>query len=141
MSQIIEFVGNHTLLIIAFFATLGMLIYTEYMRAVTAGSALSPFEATQLMNGGEAIFIDVREESEFKSGHLQNARNIPVGKLDERMHEIEKYKDREMVVYCESGMRASRAIAKLKKNGFTGVHALTGGVVAWEKANLPTVTK
>lgn len=141
MSQIIEFVGNHTLLIVAFFVTLGMLVYTEYMRATTASTALSPFEATQLMNSGNAIFLDVREESEFKAGHLLNARSMPVGKLDERMHEIEKFKDREVVVYCESGMRASRAIAKLKKNGFTALHALSGGLVAWEKANLPTVTK
>lgn len=141
MAQIIEFIGNHTLLFIAFFMTLGMLVYTEYMRLSTANSALSPYDATQKMNTGESIFIDVRDESEFKSGHLLNARSMPVNKFDERLHEIEKFKQKDIVVYCDSGMRASRAIGKLKKAGFSNLFTLAGGLVAWEKANLPTVTK
>lgn len=141
MAQIIEFIGNHTLLFIAFFMTLGMLVYTEYMRLSTANSALSPYDATQKMNTGESIFIDVRDESEFKSGHLLNARSMPVSKFDERLHEIEKFKQKDIVVYCDSGMRASRAIGKLKKAGFSNLFTLAGGLVAWEKANLPTVTK
>ena len=141
MTQIIEFVGNHTLLFVAFFATLGMLVYTEYMRFSSANTALSPYDATQKMNSGEAIFHDVRDDSEFKNGHLLNARNMPVSKLDERMHEIEKFKDKDVVVYCDNGMRTTRATAKLKKNGFTQLHSLAGGLVAWEKANLPTVSK
>ncbi len=141
MSQIIEFVGNHTLLFIAFFVTLGMLIYTEYMRFSSANTALSPYDTTQKMNGGEAIFLDVRDESEYKTGHLLNARSMPVNKLAERMHEIEKFKEKEVVVYCDNGMRSSRAIAKLKKSGFTQLFSLAGGLVAWEKASLPTVSK
>lgn len=141
MSQIIEFVGNHTLLFIAFFVTLGMLVYTEYMRLTTAKSALTPYDATQKMNEGESIFLDVRDESEYRGGHLLNARSMPVNKLAERMHEIEKFRDKDIVVYCDNGMRTSRAIARLKKNGFNRLHTLAGGLVAWEKANLPVVTK
>ena len=92
MDQIIEFVGNHPLLFIAFFATLGMLVYTEYMRIAGSSAQLSPFAATQLMNDGDTIVVDVRDENEYKNGHVLNARNLPVSKLDERMHEIEKYK-------------------------------------------------
>lgn len=141
MSQIIEFIGNHTLLCIAFLVTLGMLVYTEYMRMSTANTALSPYDATQKMNAGDSIFLDVRDESEFKGGHLLNARSMPVNKLAERMHEIEKFKDKPVVVYCDNGMRASRAVGKLKKAGFSDLYTLAGGLVAWEKANLPTVTK
>jgi len=141
MSQIIEFVGNHTLLFIAFFVTLGMLVYTEYMRISSANTALSPYDATQKMNSGTAVFLDVRDESEFKGGHLLNARSMPVNKLAERLHEIEKHKDEDVVVYCDNGMRTSRAIAKLKKSGFTNLFSLAGGLVAWEKASLPTITK
>lgn len=141
MPQIIEFVGNHTLLIVAFFATLGMLIYTEYMRITSASSTLSPYDATQRMNTGESLFLDVRDESEYKQGHLLNARSMPVNKLAERMHELEKYKEKDIVVYCDNGMRTSRALAKLKKSGFTQLGSLEGGLKAWEKANLPTVSK
>ena len=73
MSQIIEFVGNHTLLFVAFFMTLGMLVYTEYTRMAGAGAALSPYDATQKMNEGNAVFLDVRDESEYKGGHLLNS--------------------------------------------------------------------
>ncbi len=141
MAQIIEFVGNHTLLFVAFFVTLGMLVYTEYMRLSSANTALSPYDATQKMNGGEAIFLDVRDDAEYKSGHLLNARSMPVNKLAERLHEIEKFKEKEIVIYCDNGMRTSRAISKLKKSGFTKLHSLAGGLVAWEKASLPTVSK
>lgn len=141
MSQIIEFAGNHTLLVLAFCMTLGMLIFTEYMRITSAATALSPFEATQKMNAGEAVILDVRDESEFKGGHLLNARSMPVNKLAERMHEIEKFKEKDILIYCDNGMRTSRALSKLKKSGFTQLSSLAGGLVAWEKANLPTVTK
>jgi rhodanese-related sulfurtransferase len=141
MAQIIEFIGNHTLLFIAFCVTLGMLIYTEYMRFSTANTALSPYDATQKMNAGGSIFLDVRDEAEFKGGHLMNARCMPVNKLAERMHEIEKFKEKDVVVYCDNGMRASRAVGKLKKEGFSNLFTLAGGLSAWEKASLPTVTK
>ena len=141
MSQIIEFVGNHPLLFVGFFATLGLLIYTEWTRIAAAASSLSPFAATQLVNGGDAVFVDVRDEKEYKSGHVLNARSFPLAKFDERMHEIEKLKDRELVVYCDNGMRTQRATAKLKKRGFEKLHVLAGGLGAWEKASLPLVTK
>ena len=141
MPQIIEFVGNHTLLFVAFFATLGMLLFTEFQRFQSSASALSPYAATALMNEGDALLLDVRDDNEYKGGHLMNARNFPVRKLDERMHEIEKYKERNVVLYCDNGMRTSRASSKLKKNGFVKLHTLRGGLAAWEKANLPTVTK
>jgi len=135
MAQIIEFIGNHTLLFIAFFMTFGMLVYTEYMRMSTANTALSPYDATQKMNAGESVFLDVRDESEFKGGHLLNARSLPVNKLAERMHEIDKFKEKDIVIYCDNGMRSSRAVGKLKKSGFTSLFTLAGGLVAWEKAN------
>lgn len=141
MSQLIEFIGNHTLLFIAFSMTLGMLVYTEYMRISSANTALSPYDATQKMNEGTAVFLDVRDDSEYKGGHLLNSRSMPVSKFAERMHEIEKFKDQEVVVYCDNGMRSSRAIAKLRKAGFSQLFSLAGGLTAWEKANLPTVSK
>jgi len=141
MNQFIEFVGNNLLLFVAFGATLGMLLFTEWTRFRGAATTLSPFAATQLVNDGDALFVDVRDEKEYKSGHLLNARNFPVAKFDERMHEIEKLKDRDLVVYCDNGMRTTRATAKLRKQGFEKLHTLGGGLAAWEKASLPVVTK
>lgn len=141
MNQIIEFVGNHPLLFAAFFGVLGMLIYTEFTRMKTGGHELSPFAATRLINDGDALLVDVRAESEYKDGHLPNAKNVPVTALDQRLHELQKYKQRDLVVYCDNGMRTTRAVGKLKKAGFEKLHTLAGGLAAWQKANLPTVTR
>ncbi len=141
MAQLFEFMGNHTLMVVAFFSLLGMIIYTEYQRIAGGTAPLSPLALTRLMNeDADTLVLDVRGESEFEQGHILNARNFPVNKLDQRLHEIEKFKDRNVVIYCESGMRANRAAARLKREGFGKLHNLVGGMVAWEKANLPVVT-
>jgi len=57
------------------------------------------------------------------------------------LHELERYKSKDVVVYCDNGMRTQRVIGKLRKNGFEKLHTIAGGLAAWEKANLPTVTK
>ena len=141
MAQLLEFSGNHPLLIAAFFAVLGMLVYTEYMRFFSGIPGLSPYAATQLMNDGDVLFLDVRDEKEYKTGHIKGARSMPVNQLDKQIHDIEKYKERDVVVYCDNGMRTSRVTGKLKKQGFTKLKSLTGGLASWEKANLPLVNK
>jgi len=99
-----------------------MLAYTEYTRFFSGVKALSPYAATQLLNSGEAVFMDVRDEAEYKQGHVLDARNLPVSSLDNRLHEIEKFKEKDIVIYCDNGMRTSRTASKLRKNGFTKLH-------------------
>ncbi len=93
--------------------------------------------ALQLINHKDALVLDVREESEYKSGHVLNAKWIPLGKLKERMSELDKYKDQPMVVVCRSGNRSGTACYLLGKQGFTQAYNLAGGVLAWKKNNLP----
>lgn len=141
MERIPEFIGNHTLTAAAFVAVLGMLLYTEWARIRASGSSLSPFAATRMFNDGDTLVLDVRDEKEYKAGHVLNAKNVPVGSLDQRLHELQKYKQRDVVVYCDNGMRTSKAMGRLKKEGFEKLHTLAGGLAAWEKASLPTVTR
>lgn len=141
MQQLFEFIGNHSLLVAAFAAVLGMLMYTEYLRFFSGIPSLSPYAATQLLNEGDAIFVDVRDEKEFKSGHIKGARNVPVSQFDKHIHEIEKFKETDIIVYCDNGMRTSRITGKLKKQGFTKLSTIAGGLANWQKANLPVVNK
>lgn len=94
--------------------------------------------ALQLINHKNAIVLDVRESAEYKAGHLLNAQLIPLGKLNERIGELAKYKDKPVVVVCRSGNRSGTACVTLGKQGFTQAYNLTGGMMAWQKANLPT---
>jgi len=103
----------------------------------TSGNGVTPVEATQLINREDAHVLDVRENDEFAAGHLPDARNIPSGKLTERLGELDKFKDKPIIVCCASGMRSLRAGGELKKQGFTQVYNLAGGVDAWVAAGYP----
>ena len=93
--------------------------------------------ALQLINHKNALVLDVREEGEYKLGHILNSRLIPLGKLNERIGELEKYKEQPIVVVCRTGSRSGMACSALAKHGFTQAYNLAGGVTAWQKAVLP----
>jgi len=93
--------------------------------------------ALQMINHKDAVVLDVREQSEYQSGHLLNSKQIPLLKLRERIGEMERYRDRPIVVVCRSGQRSATACAMLGREGFAQVYNLAGGVMAWQKANLP----
>jgi len=101
------------------------------------GKRATPQDVTLLINRSKAVVVDVRDASEFAAGHLPEAKNIPLGELDQRVGELEKFKSKSVVVVCKSGARASSAAAKLAKAGFTDVTNLDGGITAWQKAGLP----
>jgi rhodanese-related sulfurtransferase len=81
--------------------------------------------------------VDVREEKEFTNGHLLNAKLIPLGTLKGRVGELEKYREHPILTVCRSGQRSRIAAAQLKNRGFTQAYSLVGGIVAWQKADLP----
>jgi rhodanese-related sulfurtransferase len=115
----------------------GMLIWSFIGNRVRGIRDADAVAALQLINHKNALVLDVREDSEYKSGHLLNAKLIPLGKLKERVGELEKYKAQPIVVVCRSGQRSGMACGILGKLGFSEVYNLSGGVMAWQKQNLP----
>ena len=117
----------------------GMLVWPLFTGG--GGDAVSPAAATQLLNREDAVVLDVRETGEWSAGHIPNARHIAMGQLDKRIHELDKFKARPIIVCCASGNRSSSACGRLKKAGFEKVFNLSGGIGAWTEAGLPTTTK
>ena len=103
------------------------------------GAKLSQLQATQLINQGKSLILDVRSAEEFATGHLQNAKHIPLPELSTRLKEIEKSKTSTVITVCERGTRSSSAASLLTKAGFEQVFILDGGVSAWKSQGLPTV--
>lgn len=99
---------------------------------------LSVTEAVVLMNRKSALVLDVRETDEFAQGHLQGARNIPLSQLDVRSKELEKFRDKPVLIVCQRGSRASKASRLLKAQNFSALNVLKGGMQAWQEANMPT---
>lgn len=91
-------------------------------------SSISSEEAHRLVKEG-ARLVDVRSPSEYAAGHIDGAVNIPVDDLGRRMKEVGPT-DRNVVVYCHSGMRSARAATMLKAAGYKAVHNL-GAMNRW----------
>jgi len=141
MEQYLEFFANHPFLFAALGMVMGMILYTEFQRAAAAGTHLSVAAATRLQNDEDALFLDVRDNAAFKAGHLIDAKNIPLKSLAGKLSELSKYKDKPLIVYCDAGMQSGKACDTLKKEGFSKLYSLKGGIAAWEKENLPLVTR
>ena len=140
-ARIIEFIGNHPLLILAFVGTLGALLASEISRRLSGMKAVDPVQATQLSNRENAIFLDIRDDGEYGGGHIPEAIHIPIRQLPDRIAELNKHKDCPVIAYCRSGNRSNGAGSVLKKHGFENVYNLSGGIAAWQKASLPVSTK
>ncbi len=88
-------------------------------------------------SSGRPFVLDVRTETEWDAGHIEGAHHIHGGTLEERYAEVPK--DRAVAVVCGSGYRASIASSFLKREGYTDVANVLGGMAAWKAAGLPTV--
>lgn len=103
------------------------------------GAKVTQLQATQFINQGKTLILDVRSAEEFASGHLLNAKHIPLPELASRIKEIEKSKNTTVITVCERGVRSASAAALLAKAGFAQAVSLEGGVAAWRSQGLPTV--
>jgi rhodanese-related sulfurtransferase len=134
----VEFFKQNVLLIGLAIGSGIALILPLLSRSTAGVTVLSVTEAVMLMSRKSALVLDVREPDEFAQGHLQGARNIPLSQLDARLKELEKYREKPVMVVCERGGRATKAAKLLKAQQFTALHVLKGGMQAWLEAKMPT---
>lgn len=112
-----------------------MLLWTTFGAGMVAGG-VSTAEAVRLINREKAVLIDVCEPAEFAAGHAGGAKSVPLGSIASAKN-LPSNKALPLVVICASGMRSSRAVAMLKKQGYANAQSLSGGMKAWREANLP----
>ena len=135
MNQLIEFAGNHLILVSALLFILAMLVVNLVQGGGT--KAVLPIAAVQMLNRDDAQVLDIRSTADFDAGHIINARNIPSADLKSRLDELKKLKDRPMVVCCATGTMSGAALRELSGAGFEKVYSLKGGIAAWRSDNLP----
>ena len=133
----IQFIQDNWMLVALAVASGAMLAWTFIGSRLSGVEQADTLKATRLFNN-DALVLDVREDKEFASGHIPKAKHIPLGKLSSRMQELDKFKTQPILVTCRSGQRSARACGMLKKAGFETVYNQAGGILAWERANLPT---
>ena len=141
MEQYFEFATNHYILSAAWVAVLAMIVYGFISARLRGYQSANSASATQLINREDAVVVDVRDDNEYATGHIVNSIHIPLAYFSERIKELDKHKDKPIIVGCKSGQRSGQACTTLTKAGFEKVYNLSGGITAWQTDNLPITKK
>ncbi len=140
MNHLPEYISHHLYLVIAtVLAAIVAAVFELRTRSLSA-AAISTNTAIALHNKG-ALILDVRTVEEFTNGHIVDARHIELEKLTEQADTLKKYREKPVVLVCESGVRSAQAAKLLKSLGFMQVVNLKGGLAAWRSDNLPLTKK
>ncbi|MBO9549797.1 rhodanese-like domain-containing protein [Pseudomonas sp.] len=135
VAHLIQFATDHYILVAIFVVLLVALLVNELRRG---GQSLSNGQLTALVNADKALVIDIRPSKEYSAGHIVGALNIPQDKIANRMSELEKHKEKTLIVVDAMGQQSGAVCGELIKAGYTAAK-LSGGVSSWKADNLPLV--
>ncbi|AAO58752.1 rhodanese-like domain-containing protein [Pseudomonas syringae pv. actinidiae] len=135
VAHLLEFATTHYLITGAFVILLGLLIAYELSKG---GASLSTRELTALVNSDQGVVIDVRSKKDFTAGHIVGSLNFPQDKVLTRTAELQKYKDKTLIIVDAMGQHAGSTARELLKTGFKAAK-LSGGISSWRGDNLPLV--
>lgn len=113
----------------------GMESWRDQGLPIESIATTSATESANWMQQGRVHVLDVRDEYEWNEKHIPGAVHRYVGHLEDNLPLLPK--DSEIVVHCNVGHRSGVAASILKRNGFTRIHNMLGGISAWEKLGLP----
>lgn len=136
MAQIVEFAGNHVWLVTGLVAAWTAVMFYELRLRSQGATHVTAADAVRLINKG-ALVIDVRKAEEFDKGHIVNARNISLERIQE--DNAIKNKSKILLAVCADGATSGRAAGHLRKAGYENAFSLKGGIAGWRTDNLPLV--
>lgn len=139
MDRLLEFFSHHTMLIVGYLVVIILLLQDLLENLFRKYQLTTPAGAVILMNRENAVVLDVRESGDYAKGHIEGAVHLPYSKLDERIAELEVYRDRPIIVVCQMGTSAGGVCKRLLKRGFTKISGLRGGMLSWEDQHMPVV--
>lgn len=141
MNNIIGFFFNHWILSIIFIMLLVAILTNEWSLRSFGLPSLSPLNAVDFINHSDATVFDVRPANAYQEAHILGSLNVPVAQFNQKLKNLEKYKDKPLIVTCNVGQEAAKAATLLKAQGFTQIFLLQGGLQAWRAAGLPLTKK
>lgn len=135
-----EFVKINWHLFVALVAIIALLAFEPLRKRRGGIRSVAADELPMVMRDEKVMILDVSDAKEYADSHIPKARNIPINRLESDIQTINKFKSRPVVVCCRVGNRSGKAAGILRKNGFTDIRTLHGGIAAWTKENLPIET-
>ncbi|MBT5560681.1 MAG: rhodanese-like domain-containing protein [Proteobacteria bacterium] len=134
-----QFFIENLVLFLALFIVIGLFFALPSIASIGGSSGVSALQLPQLQRSDHMI-IDVSTNAEFNKGHLPGALNLPLEELQKDTSKINKHKGKNLILTCANGNKSIAAGKYLKKQGFEQVHHLNGGLIAWERENLPVAS-
>ena len=136
MDRLLQYLHTHYYLAgVAALVAVAVAVY-EFRARAQDFSAVLPQEAIRLMNQGAVVF-DVRDKDSHAAGHITGARVLTEEQVASAGESFKKYKQKNIIVYCDQGVRAAAIVKRLHAQGFTQVFNLKGGLSAWRTEGLP----
>ncbi|WP_419419131.1 rhodanese-like domain-containing protein [Legionella sp. D16C41] len=137
MGQLGHFIINHWLLWALLIVVLIAIFINEVAERRKQGEEIDPQSAVKLINDSNAVVIDLRDEENYRNGHIINAIRATAESFNNK--QMDKYKTKPIILVCTRGVEAKTLAAKLRQQGFTQPIVLSGGINAWQSADLPLV--
>jgi rhodanese-related sulfurtransferase len=136
MERLLEYLTHHPYLVSLTVALLLAVLVFELRSRKLGYAAVQPQEAILLMNQGAHVY-DLRDAAAFAAGHIAGAKHLDPGQHEHAAETLKKFREKLLIVYCESGSNATALTRKLHAGGFTKVFNLRGGLAQWRTEGLP----
>jgi rhodanese-related sulfurtransferase len=136
MQHLMEYAANHPYLVAFAVAMALAVVVNEIRTSKTQFAAVGPQGVIRLMNQGSVV-LDLRKPEEFAAGHIQGARHFSSDQILKASETLKKYKQKALVLVCETGSLGGSAARELGRQGFTTAVNLRGGLAAWRADNMP----
>lgn len=137
MALLLEFVAQQWMLVGALAVVLVLLFMHEGRKS---GATVSPQQAITMVNQEDGVFVDLRDAKDYKTGHIVDALHIPSAKMADRMAELDKYRDKPVVLVCKMGQTSGAAGKQLLAAGYSRVYRMSGGMMEWTAQQLPVIS-
>ncbi len=135
----LEFAMENWYLFVMLTAILLLLAFDPVGRTAGGATKISPGQLPQIQARKSAVLVDIRSNAEYSKGHIEQSLNLPLESLESNLKKLNKHRGKPLILVCQSGMRSGKAAGILKKNQFSELYVLDGGVASWTKENLPLI--
>lgn len=139
MQEFNQFLLNNWILSAAWMVVACALIYVHFRVSAHGPKSITSQMLSHYVNRENAALVDIRGQAEFNKGHIQGAVNIPLTQVSDNIKQLEKHKDKPIIMVCANGIQVAAACNILKKAGFDKLYKLSGGMSSWTADNLPVV--
>jgi rhodanese-related sulfurtransferase len=136
MERLIQYISAHPYLAGSVVLALIVVVVFESRLRSVAFASISSQDLIRLMNQG-ALVLDIRKPDEFAQGHVNGAKHLSPDQILTAGDTFKRFKEKPVVVYCDSGSLAAAAVRQLSEQGFAKTFTLRGGFAGWRAENLP----